>query len=69
MRRATALRRTQRMKRAAAPFGAPRVTNASSSRPGPAENKNLFVMKRDRAAQLGISTLSQAAAQWPAASG
>ena len=36
-------------------------------RPAPAENKNLFVMKRDAAAALGIPTLSHLKAHWPAA--
>ena len=44
-----------------------RRIGARPLRLAPGENKNVFVMKRDRAAALGITTLSQAAAQWPAA--
>lgn len=36
-------------------------------RPAPAEDKNVFVMKRDMAAQLGITRLSDLKAYWPAA--
>jgi glycine betaine/choline ABC-type transport system substrate-binding protein len=46
-----------------------RRIGARPLRLAPGENKNVFVMKRDRAAALGITTLSQAAAQWPAAAG
>jgi len=35
-------------------------------RPAAAENKNVFVMKRDAAAQLGVSKLSDLKAHWPA---
>jgi len=44
-----------------------RRIGARPLRLAPGENKNVFVMKRERAAALGITTLSQAAAQWPAA--
>jgi glycine betaine/choline ABC-type transport system substrate-binding protein len=37
--------------------------------PAPAENKNLFVMKTDVAAQYHVSKLSDLAAYWPAATG
>ncbi len=44
-----------------------RRIGARPLRAAPAENKNLFVMKRDAAAQLGISKLSDLKAHWPAA--
>ena len=44
-----------------------RRIGARPLRPAPAENKNVFVMKRDLAAQLGISKLSDLKAHWPAA--
>ena len=40
---------------------------SGSLRPAAAENKNVFVMKRDAAAALGVSTLSDLEAHWPAA--
>src|SRR4051794_10292913 len=40
---------------------------ATSLTPAPAENKNVFVMKGDRARELGISKLSDLARYWPAA--
>ncbi len=36
-------------------------------RPAAAENKNVFVMKREAAAALGVSKLSDLEAHWPAA--
>jgi glycine betaine/choline ABC-type transport system substrate-binding protein len=44
-----------------------RRIGARPLRAAPAENKNLFVMKRDAAAALGISKLSDLKAQMPAA--
>lgn len=44
-----------------------RRIGARPLRSAPAENKNVFVMKRDLAAQLGISKLSDLKAHWPAA--
>jgi glycine betaine/choline ABC-type transport system substrate-binding protein len=44
-----------------------RPIGARALRKAPAEDKNLFVMKRDVAAQLGIGKLSDLKAQWPAA--
>ena len=40
---------------------------ATSLTPAPAENKNVFVMKADRARELGISKISDLARYWPAA--
>jgi glycine betaine/choline ABC-type transport system substrate-binding protein len=44
-----------------------RRIGARALRLAPAENKNLFVMKRDVAAQLGVAKLSDLKAHWPAA--
>jgi glycine betaine/choline ABC-type transport system substrate-binding protein len=44
-----------------------RPIGARALRKAPAEDKNLFVMKRDVAAQLGIGKLSDLKAHWPAA--
>jgi glycine betaine/choline ABC-type transport system substrate-binding protein len=39
---------------------------ATSLTPAPAEDKNVFVMKGDRARELGISKISDLARYWPA---
>ena len=44
-----------------------RRIGARALRPAAAENKNVFVMKREAAAALGVSKLSDLEAHWPAA--
>jgi osmoprotectant transport system substrate-binding protein len=51
------------LRRALRPLRARLLTRA------PGENRNLFVMKRDTAAALGIAKLSDLTRYWPAAAG